>query len=81
MTFKTGWLTMTVAAGMFAAQAMAQDFPSRTVTIVVPYSAGGGTAKFARALDAPLEETIGTDIVIQNLRFPADAVAALLGCA
>lgn len=52
----------------------ADDFPARAVTIIVPYSAGGGTDSFARALEAPLEQALGTDVVIRNVAGGGGAV-------
>jgi len=53
----------------------AQDsFPSDTVTIIVPYSAGGGTDNFARALERPLEKAFGTNVVVRNVSGGGGAV-------
>src|SRR4051812_40970829 len=40
-------LTATVA---FAAPALAQDFPNRTVTLVIPFAAGGSTDLVGRLI-------------------------------
>jgi tripartite-type tricarboxylate transporter receptor subunit TctC len=41
-------------------------WPSRPVTLVVPFPAGGGTDAFARPLTAALSRSLGKQIVIDN---------------
>lgn len=61
-------LTTAAAAAilMVASGASAQDFPSGTVTIVVPYSPAGSTDPFARFLAAELQDLWGVDVVVEN---------------
>ena len=51
---------------LFALPASAQDYPSRTVEIVVPFAAGGGTDLIARVLSERLSESLGGRVVIIN---------------
>lgn len=44
----------------------AQNWPTKPVTFVVPFPAGGGTDAFARPLAAQLETQLGQRIVIEN---------------
>lgn len=46
--------------------ALAQDYPSKTITIVVPFSAGGGVDAVARLLADKLRPALGQAIVIEN---------------
>ncbi|MGZ5803352.1 MAG: Bug family tripartite tricarboxylate transporter substrate binding protein [Xanthobacteraceae bacterium] len=46
--------------------AHAEDYPSRLITMVVPYAAGGGLDILARQLQKPLETRLGQPIVIEN---------------
>jgi tripartite-type tricarboxylate transporter receptor subunit TctC len=49
------------------ASAPAQDFPSGTVFIVVPYPAGGSTDVIARALAAELSKRWSQPVVVENI--------------
>jgi tripartite-type tricarboxylate transporter receptor subunit TctC len=46
--------------------AAAQNFPTRPVTVVVPYQAGGSLDVIARALTVKLSKTWGQPVVIEN---------------
>jgi tripartite-type tricarboxylate transporter receptor subunit TctC len=46
--------------------AAAQDYPTRPVTILVPFAAGGGTDILARAVAQRLEQRLGKPFVIEN---------------
>jgi tripartite-type tricarboxylate transporter receptor subunit TctC len=47
--------------------ASAQDWPTRAVTVVVPYAAGGPVDTLARILAARLSEILGQQVVIENM--------------
>jgi tripartite-type tricarboxylate transporter receptor subunit TctC len=49
------------------ATASAQTFPSRPVTIVVPFAAGGPTDVLARVLGQRMATTLGQSVVIENV--------------
>jgi tripartite-type tricarboxylate transporter receptor subunit TctC len=53
---------------LFAAvsPAQAQDYPSRPITLIVPYAAGGGNDLMARAAAEKMSKTLGHQIVIEN---------------
>jgi tripartite-type tricarboxylate transporter receptor subunit TctC len=44
----------------------AQDYPSRPIKIVVPYSAGGGTDIVARIIADKLTEKLGQRAYVEN---------------
>ena len=46
--------------------AWAQDYPSRPVTLIVPYAAGGGNDVMARIVAEKMSRTLGQQIVIEN---------------
>jgi tripartite-type tricarboxylate transporter receptor subunit TctC len=50
-----------------AAPARAQDYPSRTVTIVVPFPAGGPTDELARLAGNGLSNKFNQSFIVQNL--------------
>src|SRR5215831_634874 len=47
--------------------ASAQSFPNRTITLIVPYAAGGGTDLTARIVGEHLSATLGQPVVIENV--------------
>jgi tripartite-type tricarboxylate transporter receptor subunit TctC len=55
-------------AGLLSAPAVArgQAWPSRPVTMVLPFAAGGGTDLLARALAQDLGERLGQQFVVEN---------------
>ncbi|HZC12449.1 MAG TPA: tripartite tricarboxylate transporter substrate binding protein, partial [Thermoleophilaceae bacterium] len=58
---------LTALAGWMAAPAGAQgDYPTRPITLVVPFPAGGSTDLVARLVAAKMAESLGQQIVIEN---------------
>lgn len=53
-------------AALAAPWARAQGWPTKPVTIVVPFPPGGGTDAFARPLFSYLSKTVGKQFVIDN---------------
>ena len=51
----------------FAAPGLAQDFPNRPMTMVVPFAAGGAVDVLARTLAARASEILGQQIVVENV--------------
>ncbi|MBL8351913.1 MAG: tripartite tricarboxylate transporter substrate binding protein [Burkholderiaceae bacterium] len=64
----TRFLSFIALAAAFTgvAPAAAQSWPSRPVTVIVPFPAGGGTDAFARPLSAQLTKQLGQQLVIEN---------------
>jgi tripartite-type tricarboxylate transporter receptor subunit TctC len=54
------------AAAAFPLAAHAQDYPTRTVTIVVPYTPGGSTEILARILAQNLGPRLGQSVIVEN---------------
>ena len=54
------------ALALFAGFAQAQQFPTRPVTLIVPWPAGGSTDLGMRALASATEKHLGQSIVIEN---------------
>jgi tripartite-type tricarboxylate transporter receptor subunit TctC len=57
-------LVALLLAGPFAAQA--QDYPSRALTFVVPFTPGAATDFLARLLGKELEDRLGKPVVVEN---------------
>ena len=55
------------AACAMASGAAAQTFPSRQVTIIVPFSAGGPTDTLARILGDRMKDALGQPIIVENV--------------
>jgi tripartite-type tricarboxylate transporter receptor subunit TctC len=62
------WIAVSLAALIHTAQfAMAQDWPTRPVSMVVPFAAGSASDTLARILGARLSEALGQQVIIENL--------------
>ncbi len=46
--------------------AVAQPWPTRQITIVVPFSAGGPTDTLARIMSEPMRRFLGQTIIVDN---------------
>src|ERR1700685_992327 len=55
-----------VLGALWPAQAQAQNYPTRPITMIVPFAVGGLTDVPARVLAAMLQERIGQNIVVEN---------------
>ncbi|MCC6886995.1 MAG: tripartite tricarboxylate transporter substrate binding protein [Hyphomicrobiales bacterium] len=59
-------LLSTIIVAVIGAAAQAQDYPSRPITLVVPYAAGGGNDVMARIVGEKMSRTLGQQVVIDN---------------
>ena len=67
MNRRLGWLYAFVVCTSSIAPAVAQDaYPSRTVTIVLPFGPGSGTDLGGRVLAQRLSEVLGKPVLIEN---------------
>ena len=64
-------------AGTFAVPAFAQTFPSRNITIVVPFPAGGLTDQVARVVGQKLQDELGKTVIIDNKPGGGGQIAAV----
>ena len=58
--------TLAGAAAMVTAT-QAQDYPTRTITMIVPFAAGGPTDVVARIVTGHMAQTLGQSIIIENV--------------
>jgi tripartite-type tricarboxylate transporter receptor subunit TctC len=52
---------------LWAAPAAAQKYPTRVITMVVPFTAGGPTDTVARLVAAPMSKTLGQQVIVENV--------------
>jgi tripartite-type tricarboxylate transporter receptor subunit TctC len=63
-------------AAAWSAPAQAQAYPSRAVTMVVPFAAGGPPDVVARTLGASMSRSLGQTVVIENKLGAGGTIAA-----
>ena len=81
-----------VALGALTAPSLAQNFPARPITLIVPFAAGGPTDIIARIVSDHMSKTLGQQIVVENvvgaggttastraMRAPADGYNIIMG--
>ncbi|MCA8883814.1 MAG: tripartite tricarboxylate transporter substrate binding protein [Rhodobacteraceae bacterium] len=68
---------LTVAALSSTAAIAQGTFPSKDITIIVQYGAGGGTDSFVRALEQPLEKAFGVNVAVRNVSGGGGAVGMM----
>ncbi len=59
--------TALAAASFFSAVAGAQTYPDRTITMVVPFSAGGPTDTVARLVAEAMSNDLGQQVIVENV--------------
>ena len=69
MTAMRKLLTAIVAAAacVLATSASAQTYPSKPITVIVPFAAGGATDVLARFLGERLRTILGQPIIVENV--------------
>lgn len=83
---------LAIAALVAAGSAAADEYPSKTITVVVPYAPGGGVDAVGRLLALELQKQLKQTVVVENrggggsgigasqvARAPADGYTLLLG--
>src|SRR4029077_11563223 len=66
MVLKAIFTLVTVALAL-AAPASAQEWPTRPVTMVVPFPPGGGVDTGGRIMASKLSELLGQQVIIENV--------------
>ncbi len=79
MNFKRTLLRATATALLglgLASAGLAQTYPNKPITLVVPFAAGGPTDVVARLLGATMTKTLGQPVVIENKLGAGGTIAA-----
>jgi tripartite-type tricarboxylate transporter receptor subunit TctC len=67
-TRRTVLALLTIAVGLgIVAVATAQVYPSRPITVIVPYTAGGQGDTLTRILAEPMQASLGQPVIIDNV--------------
>jgi tripartite-type tricarboxylate transporter receptor subunit TctC len=61
------WLLAVLVAASAHAGAQAQVYPSRPITIIVPFPAGGPVDMLARILSEPMRSSLGQPMIVENV--------------
>jgi tripartite-type tricarboxylate transporter receptor subunit TctC len=64
------------AASVSSRIALAQTFPARPITIVVPFPAGGPTDTLGRVLADRMKNALGQSVIIENLTGAAGTIGS-----
>ncbi len=69
-------LTLCTALTLSAGAAFAQAYPAKPITLVVPFAAGGPSDSIGRLISRSMSETLGQQIVIENVAGAGGTTAA-----
>lgn len=64
---KTLLLALAAAAVLAVAPSTAQTYPTRPITMLVPFAAGGTTDVLARILAEDMGKTLGQNVIVENV--------------
>jgi len=59
--------TLAAATLAFSASANAQNFPNRSIIMVIPFAAGGPTDVLGRVMAGRMSEVLGQQVVVENI--------------
>src|SRR4029434_5690423 len=62
-----GTIVVLAALALTAMPAAAQDYPTKNITLIVPFAAGGPTDVISRIIGEHMSRTLGPQIVIENV--------------
>ena len=76
-SFRSATTALVGALSLAAAgPALAQAYPDRPVTLVVPFAAGGPTDVVARMMSVPMAKSLGQQVVVENTVGAGGTIAA-----
>lgn len=66
-----------LGSALFSNALQAQTFPTKPITLMVPYPAGGLSDVIARRVNSPLSKALGQPVLVDNLGGASGSIAAL----
>ena len=68
------WRSFLFSLGLSLKASAAEVYPTRPITIVVPFAAGGPTDTLARLLAGPMSRTLGVNVLVEDVTGAAGTV-------
>src|SRR2546422_4586854 len=66
MMKRISFVTSLIASIAFCTSALAQQYPTKNITMLVPYAAGGPTDTVARVIAQAMGKPLGQTIIVEN---------------
>ncbi len=79
MTFSLNRCAAFLSGLLLAGAVSAQTYPSKPVTLMVPYPAGGLSDVIARTVNNTLSKNFGQPVIVENLGGASGSIAAQKG--
>jgi tripartite-type tricarboxylate transporter receptor subunit TctC len=67
---------MCILLGFGGAQANAEEYPSKVITVIVPFSAGGPSDTVARLLAQAMSSSLKTQVIVENVAGAGGTIGA-----
>src|ERR1700735_3250563 len=77
ITRRTLLQVSSAAAVSLASEGRAEDYPSRSITLLVPFTPGGSVDLIARLTAAKMADDLGQPVVVLNLPGASGAIATM----